>query len=274
MYLYKLPENVSYYLKKIQYREDVMTVILGCRKCRPTGRRLAEALGARYVEEGRINTNELVIRYGNGYSADSPNMINKQEAVALSSNKPRCKEFLIRHNIRTPKYYSWQDVQLGRIPFPIIARRNNHSQGRWFYLINSTRDLRRYSPENHYLQELVNKKDEYRLFLMKDPEENCYRIIEADLKVPPESDPHAMIRNHTHGSFFRWIRVSSLDRGLKENVKNAVEKIGLDFAAVDASTIYKDGQLDSTIFEVNSAPGLIPRKIDLFVSKIRELYPE
>lgn len=251
-----------------------MTTILGCRKCRPTGRRLAEALDARYVEEGRITSNELVIRYGNGYSADSPNMINKQDSVALSSNKPRCKEFLLSQNIRTPKYYSWQDAQSGRIQFPIIARRNNHSQGRWFYLINSARDLRRYNPENHYLQELVDKKDEYRLFLMKDPEEDRYRIIEADLKVPPENDPHAMIRNHTHGSFFRWVRVSSLDRGLKENVKNAVEKIGLDFAAVDCSTINTPQGISSTIFEVNSAPGLIDRKIDLFVSKIHELYPE
>lgn len=249
-----------------------MTVILGCRKCRLTGRSLAEALGARYIEEGRITSNELVIRYGNGYSADSPNMINRRESVALSSNKPRCKEFLISHNIKTPKYYNWQEALSGRIQFPFIARRNNHSQGRWFYVINSTRDLRRYNQANHYLQELVEKKDEYRLFLMKDPEDNHYRIIEADLKVPPENDPHAMIRNHTHGSFFKWVRVSSLDRGLKENVKNAVEKIGLDFAAVDCATVNTPEGVSSTIFEVNSAPGLIDRKIDLFVNKIHDLY--
>lgn len=241
--------------------------ILGCRKCRPTGRRLAQALGAQYTEE-HPPENDFVVRYGNGYSQNTSRMLNTREAVTTSSNKASCKRMLLESGIKTPRYYSWHDT----IRYPAIVRRNNHSQGRWFYVVNSPQELRHYDPTNHYIQEMVNKIDEYRLFLMKDPDNNSYRIIEADLKVPPENDPHAMIRNHTHGSFFRWVRVNSLDRGLKENVKNAVSRIGLDFAAVDCATISTNHGQDSTLFEVNSAPGLIDRKIDLFVNKLHELY--
>jgi glutathione synthase/RimK-type ligase-like ATP-grasp enzyme len=98
------------------------------------------------------------------------------------------------------------------------------------------------------------------------------RLIEADLKVPPENNPHAMIRNHAKGSYFKWVRVNSLNSDLKRAVRDAVQLIGLDFAAVDCSTIQTPQGIKSTIFEVNSAPGLIDRKVDLFVNKLHELY--
>jgi len=240
--------------------------ILGCRKCRPTGRILADRLHANYIEERPRDS--IVLRYGNSYTRDPVDgiIINKQEAVKLSSNKPLCKRTLIEHGIPTPRYYTFEEVQSGQVSFPLIVRRNGHSQGRWFYIVNNTRDLRKYDPSRHYIQEIVNKIDEYRLFVMKD------RLIEADLKVPPENNPHAMIRNHAKGSYFKWVRVNSLNSDLKRAVRDAVQLIGLDFAAVDCSTIQTPQGIKSTIFEVNSAPGLIDRKVDLFVNKLHELY--
>lgn len=240
--------------------------VLGCKKVRPTGRILAERLQATYIEERPRD--DVVIRYGNSYSPDPANglIINKQEAVKLSSNKPVCKRTLIEHNIPTPKYYTFEEVRSGRIPLPVIVRRNGHSQGKWFYVVNNIRDLQRYDPSRHYIQEMVEKIDEYRLFIMKD------RIIEADLKVPPANDPHALIRNHAKGSFFQWVRVSSLNPVLKRAVRDAVQLVGLDFAAVDCATIQTSQGIKSTIFEVNSAPGLIDRKAELFVAKLHELY--
>ena len=244
--------------------------ILGCRPSRITGKALANRLQARYIEERPQS--ELVIRYGNGYSRDpsSGTIINKQEAVALSSNKPLCKQRLLENDIRTPRYYSFEDAQqyLATSGRKLVVRRNGHSQGRWFYVVESPRQLSRYDASRHYVQELVNKIDEYRLFVMKD------RIIEADLKEPPAENPNALIRNHTHGSFFRWVRVSSLDPELKNMVRRSVKDVvGLDFAAVDCATIrLPDGRTSSTIFEINSAPGLIDRKLDLFVNKLHELY--
>lgn len=246
-----------------------MTTILGTRRARPTGRNIANAFGCQYSEDRIPSGETITIRYGNASTPDPTNtceIINKRESVALISNKPRCKQFLLEHEINTPKSISFRDAMTGNARFPIIVRRVNHSQGRWFYIVNSSQELRRYDPNRHYCQEIVDKKDEFRLFVMND------KIIEANLKETPVSNPNQMIRNHTHGCFFRWVRVSSLDRNLKEMVRKAVSDCDLDFAAVDCATIRKDGRIEPTIFEINSAPGLIDRKLELFVRKIREYY--
>lgn len=240
--------------------------ILGCRKIRPTGRNLARALSAQY-KENDINQNDVTLRYGNSSIDDPINgvIINKKEAVQLSSNKPRCKQTLMNAGIPTPKRYSFQEALSGRMQFPVIVRRNGHFQGRYFYIINSINELRRYDPSTYYIQEVVQKLNEYRLFIMKD------RIIEADLKETPPG--HAsIVRNHETGCFFRWVRVSSLPDDLKRAARDAIQTCGLDFGAVDCATIQTPNGVRSTVFEVNSAPGLIPRKVDLFVTKLHELY--
>ena len=152
-----------------------------------------------------------------------------------------------------------------RCQFPVVVRRNNHFKGKFFYLIRDPARLRRYNPANHYIQEYVDKIDEYRLFIMKD------RIIEADLKELPEGHTNP-VRNFETGCFFRWVRVSSLNTDLKRAVRNAVQTCGLDFAAVDCATIRTPQGIKPTIFEINSAPGLIDRKIELFTNKLHELY--
>ena len=242
-----------------------IVTILGSRKSRPTGRLLAEALQARYTEES--SNDNVVIRYGNSYSRDSTNgqTINKQEAVSISSNKPRCKSLLTEHEIPTPRRISFQDALSGHCQFPVVVRRNNHFKGKFFYLIRDPARLRRYDPSSHYIQEYVDKIDEYRLFIMKD------RIIEADLKELPEGHTNP-VRNFETGCFFRWVRVSSLNPDLKRAVRNAVQTCGLDFAAVDCATIRTSTGIKPTIFEINSAPGLIDRKIELFTNKLHELY--
>lgn len=243
----------------------IIVTILGSRKSRPTGRLLAESLHARYTEES--SNDGIVIRYGNSYSRDSVSgqTINTQEAVSISSNKPRCKSLLTEQNIPTPRRISFQDALAGNCQFPVVVRRNNHFKGKFFYLVSNQRNLRKYNPETHYIQEYVDKIDEYRLFIMKD------RIIEADLKELPEGHTNP-VRNFETGCFFRWVRVSSLSPDLKRAVRNAVQTCGLDFAAVDCATIRTPDGIKPTIFEINSAPGLIDRKIELFTNKLHELY--
>lgn len=248
-----------------------MVTVLGCRKSRPTGTMLANNLNAAYTEN-RVQQNETVIRFGNSFSPEGTgSVINKMNAIRKSSNKPLCKQLLLDAGIKTPALYSFEEanqlLRTHRVP-EVIVRKNGHSQGRWFYRINDPRHLARYDPASHYCQEMVEKIDEYRLFVMNN------RIIEADLKEMPADNPNGMIRNHTHGSYFRWVRVSSLDPIMKSMVRKAVsEVVGLDFAAVDCATIrLPSGNISSTIFEINSAPSLNERKLDLFVAKLHEFY--
>ena len=243
--------------------------ILGTRKTRTTGQKLAERLDANYIE-GRPHRDDITIRYGNGYSVDPEGIvINKRDAIRNCVNKIRCKEILMQNNINTPKLYTFQEASnlLRNSDSQVVVRKNGHSQGRWFYLVNNVRQLSRYDSNSHYCQELVNKIDEYRLFIMKD------RIIEANLKVPPENDPHSMIRNHTHGSTFRIAPVRNLNQTMKDQARKATELLGLDFAAIDcATTRLSDGTIKPTIFEVNTGPSLtVDRKLDLFVAKLHQL---
>lgn len=238
--------------------------VLGCRKARPTGRALARALQTDYSEQG-IRGEGIVLRYGNASLPDPEDgaIINRLDAVRTSSNKPRCKKLLMEHNIPTPKLISWDQALQGDIQFPVIVRKNTHFQGKFFWVVNTPQELRRFDPAGHYIQEKVEKIDEFRLFLLKD------RIIEASLKECPT--PNILIRNHQAGCFFRWVRVASLPTDLKRAARDAVNQCGLDLAAVDCATIQTPSGTKSTIFEINSAPGLVPRKVDLLVSKIHEL---
>ncbi len=242
-----------------------MITILGSRKSRPTAKLLSEALSANYTEN-RIPDSEdmFTIRYGNSYTADPEGRIlNKQNAVKTAKNKPTAKSLLQEKNIPTPKLISFEDAIAGNVEFPVIVRRNNHFKGKFFNVCNSPRDVGRFSASNHYIQEMVTKKDEYRLFILND------RIIEANIKRCPENQSTPMVRNKENGCFFARVRVSDLDRELKNAARSAIREIGLDFGAVDCATIQESPGI--TIFEVNSAPGLIPRKIELLKTKLEEI---
>lgn len=242
-----------------------MITILGSRKSRPTAKLLSEALSANYTEN-RIPDSEdmFTIRYGNSYTADpGGRILNKQNAVKTAKNKPTAKSLLQEKNIPTPKLISFEDAIAGNVEFPVIVRRNNHFKGKFFNVCNNPRDIRRFSPSNHYIQEMVNKKDEYRLFILND------RIIEANIKRCPENQSTPMVRNKENGCFFARVRVADLDRELKNAARSAIREIGLDFGAVDCATIQESPGI--TIFEVNSAPGLIPRKIELLKTKLEEI---
>lgn len=241
------------------------TIIIGSRKSRPTAKLLAKALSANYTET-RVpdNVDSFTIRYGNSYVEDPDGRIlNKQKAVKTSANKPATKSLLQEKNIPTPKLISFEDAIAGNVEFPVIVRRNNHFKGKFFNVCHNPRDIRRFSPSNHYIQEMVNKKDEYRLFILND------RIIEANIKRCPENQSTPMVRNKENGCFFARVRVADLDRELKNAARSAIREIGLDFGAVDCATIQESPGI--TIFEVNSAPGLIPRKIELLKTKLEEI---
>lgn len=242
-----------------------MITILGSRKSRPTAKLLSEALSANYTEN-RIPDSEdmFTIRYGNSYTADPEGRIlNKQNAVKTAKNKPTAKSLLQEKNIPTPKLISFEDAIAGNVEFPVIVRRNNHFKGKFFNVCHNPRDIRRFSTSNHYIQEMVTKKDEYRLFILND------RIIEANIKRCPENQSTPMVRNKENGCFFARVRVSDLNRELKNAARSAIREIGLDFGAVDCATIQESPGI--TIFEVNSAPGLIPRKIELLKTKLEEI---
>lgn len=244
-----------------------MTIILGSRKSRITGKLLTRALNGTYTENNARNlTEEMIIRYGNSYIEDPEdmNILNTKASVQNVSNKKKAKEILTINSIPTPKLITFENALSGNAAFPLVVRKNTHFKGKYFYIVNNINDLRQYDQEHYYIQQLVDKIDEFRLFILKD------RIIEANLKQVPEGTT-PIVRNHEAGCYFRWIRVADLPRDLKRAARDAIQATGLDFGAIDCATIQTASGTRPTIFEINSAPGLIPRKVELFKNKLTEM---
>jgi glutathione synthase/RimK-type ligase-like ATP-grasp enzyme len=67
------------------------------------------------------------------------------------------------------------------------------------------------------------------------------------------------------------VKVATLPPDLKRAARDAISACGLDFGAVDCATVQTPRGQGVTVFEVNSAPGLIPRKITMLAEKLRAI---
>lgn len=243
-------------------------LILGCRQARPTGTMLAETLGWDYAEgclAGEINKYKVIFRYGNSIAFGRSNpygglIINQSRSIEQSANKLNCRTILSEHGIACPKVYDINSISAIQ-KFPIIARPFHHSQGRNFHLCKTMDELKARMKEGYYAQDMVDKRDEFRLFILNN------RIIEASIKekMRPNADP--MIRNHRRGWRFQRIRVADLNPALKNFAVSSAKVLALNWSAIDCCIANND---QPYIFEVNSAPGLIPRKAQKLAERINE----
>jgi glutathione synthase/RimK-type ligase-like ATP-grasp enzyme len=229
---------------------------------------LAETLGWDYEEgclAGEINRYKVIFRYGNSVTFGRDNnfhglVINPAKATEQSANKLTCRRILVENGFPVPAVYDIDGFM--NVPvYPVIARPFHHSQGRRFYVANDPAELMKYFERGCYAQDVVDKKDEFRLFILNG------KIIEASIKVKARADADMMIRNHRKGWVFDRIRVADLNQPMKSACVDAVNIIGLNWCAVDAC-IANDGT--PYIFELNSAPGLIPRKAQRLAEKINQ----
>ena len=248
-------------------------MIYGCRQSRPTGQLLAKLLGWDYAEgnaTSEIRKYEIVFRYGNTNDI-YPDLgwhgftINNLAAIKRASNKLECRRFLQGHEVHVPEVwdiYTMDDIK----EYPVIARPFHHSQGRQFLIVDSPEKLAPILRRGYYAQKIIRKKDEYRLFVLQD------KILEANQKVKVRADADPMIRNHRKGWAFKRMLVKDTPQFLKSNAVRATTSVGLSFCAVDCA-ITEDG-LETHVFEVNSAPGLIPRKAQKFAARIHKWITE
>ena len=241
-------------------------LVLGTYNCGKTGRLLAKELGAEYSSQSAWNdTNyRLVIRYGNSYSGMPPHrqsVMNWAKHIELVANKPRMRIKLLGNGVSTPKVYD--EGSINDSAFPVIARPANHYKGKHFHIVKDMQTFKLFLDKGYYFQEIIDKDTEFRLFVFND------RIMEANIKVPNHVNANEMIRNHGHGWTFNQYPVAGLPQNLKDEVRHAARLSSLTFCAVDCCI---DTEGKPYVFEVNSAPSLIPRKVTLLAKKIKEKY--
>jgi len=142
---------------------------------------------------------------------------------------------------------------------PVVRRRLRHSQGR---------DIRRFS-NNCFFVEEIDKVEEYRIEVFKEPSSETLKAFRGHTKFPIHSrqeQPFNWNRTNTtwesHG--YRSLR-EHYGMECLELAKEAVKALEYDFGAVD---IIKDRSGRLYVLEVNSAPHLEDEGIAKYVWRI------
>jgi glutathione synthase/RimK-type ligase-like ATP-grasp enzyme len=245
-------------------------IVIGNQKTRPTGQKIAMGLQADYCENymPKNKPYSLIFRYGNSY-LNLPNrteknvVINPSHAIEKVVNKPLARNILVNNGISAPKIYLSGD--LDNAYFPLLARPIYHYKGRNFYLIYTIQKAKEFLDRGFYIQEFINKKDEYRVFLLNG------KFFEVCKKINKGNVINTNIRNHGMGWYFQWIPYITLDERLLNFCRAIYSLFSINFCAIDCCI---DVNNKPFIFEINSAPALIDRKITKLCQKIKEIYTE
>lgn len=207
----------------------------------------------------------LLVRWGNSDPVyESPaKEFNPAGAIHKSADKLQMlKEFKMNH-VACPNV--WPSSEFRHIRWPVIVRGRYHCKGQQFYEANSNMELMQYANPQYYACSIVDVAEEYRVFVFDT------KVMEINKKTQEGIVAHrrnAKIRNHDNG----WVcRRGGFDvpEGVRSVARAATMAVGLTLGACD---VYVDTQGRVGIFEVNSAPGLVTRKLRKLALKIVNKY--
>jgi hypothetical protein len=223
----------------------------------PTGRVLAEALGAEHGTTCPAPT-DVLIRWGSRVGPDGAHQrrINNVSAIAAASDKLGSLSKLREAGVRVPDF----STDPTELEFPFLGRKRSHARGTDVVLCLQAGDYKR-RPRDYYVQYVPTLR-EFRVHVVGD---EVIRVQGKFLDHPELAVP--WIRNHAHGYRFRAPR-RRLNRGRLEQAVLAVKALGLDFGAVDL-LIGDDGQ--TYVLEVNTAPSCSPLTGGAYIAAFQRL---
>lgn len=240
-------------------------IVLGTNRSKITAKKLADCLNVEYTETTPHDGvhYDYAFRYGNSHAPlenNTPHFVfNPMVSIERSIRKPEVRRLLLANEIPAPRIIDRDNLNNAR--YPLIARPVNHYKGKSFYMLNTTDEADKYLRRGYYLQELIKKDKEFRVFVFKD------KIFEVNIKKQLNEEANETIRNYRSGWGFSWMTYKEIPRQLRNICRLSAEIIGLDFCGIDCCL---DENGKPFIFEVNSAPGLIPRKVEKLATKIKE----
>lgn len=230
----------------------------------PVCRRIADAMiGVRAlilpelhpVPEGITPDDTVILRWDSAVEIPGFLSINDADKVALSRDK--IKSRVVLGDLAPP---TW--TQIGEVNTPCILRPRRHSGGRRFHVVEwageATRLARRYRRRGWYASPIVDKMEEFRVFVV------CGRIAAVSQHFPPADHPDQVAWNVTAGGRMTNVKWDGWNPVVLNAAICGTERLGLDFAAIDICTT-KDGQV--YIFEANTAPGIANRYTKECVAK-------
>ena len=202
------------------------------------------------------NEVDLLIRWGCSASIDTGCEIeyNKREAIQLSSNKGKCRQYLYEKGIPVPK-----PVDLSRVnseeDLPFVVRPTFHQKGKDFLIFRNISDIlndgyKISRLENPYGSRFYPKTTEYRVHV------GHGKVLVVQQKVQT-SKPVGENWSHENGYTFEVVPWKQYRKEIVDLAVKTIEVLGLDFGAVDIMADPLDSSLPvAVVCEVNTSPRL------------------
>lgn len=206
----------------------------------------------------------MYIRYGSHSSCEGVGL-NSLQSVKLASNKLAALLHMSRLGVRTPSVFQ---SDCGVADVDRILRKSARHSGSDSPMFVGARQKAKCLCDYDYSMEFIHKKSEFRVHVCFGEPICVQRKIKRRYE---QSDP--LIWSSVRG--WRLVETRVVSASLLALAMKAVESIGLDFGAADIVQS-KDGEF--YVIEVNTAPGLTPRRVskyaEVFVawSKNREVH--
>lgn len=232
------------------------------RRCRPSGRRLQEALADLDAD--------LVLNWGRQTGPDA-DYLNPLDAVFLAANKDRALGAFAIRGVPSPAT-AWElgaaRLMIDRLPaapgnIRMVGRTATHRGGSGVWLCATAVDVERSwrMGATHWLA-WVDAVHEYRVHVVGG------KVIKTSEKLGGDG----VIRSKANGWVFRTPTTSFEDRKpVRKAARAAVKALGLDFGAAD---VLVDAEGNVYVTEVNTAPSLTcptSTTFDLYVEAITAL---
>lgn len=221
----------------------------------PTGRALRQRIGChggKPAHYSRQRESVSVVRWGVSGGEDAPRVLNPGNAVAKAANKYESLRILQEAGVNVPRF-STNPSDFGDATF--LGRKRTHFGGRDITVFDG---LHTEAVFSDFFTEFVPSDNEMRLHIFRG------ELLGAQIKKweGVGDVPEVPIRNRDRGWVFVPYLHSRPNQSRVDAAVAAVEALGLDFGAVDILS-----ERD-TVLEVNTAPGLSERFLDLYADAI------
>jgi glutathione synthase/RimK-type ligase-like ATP-grasp enzyme len=241
-------------------------------------RGLRQGLNARAIRRTasafKPRNDRTIINWGSSalpYSEGASPIINKPEAVALATNKldffKHAKGLDSPINSYVPGFFTTKDEAVtwlsGSEKRTLVCRQKltGHS-GEGIHIATDPNNM----VEAPLYVQYKPKAEEYRLHVFGDEVKFVQR--KARRLDVPNDDVNWQVRNHANGFIYQHNDVE-LPPGTREIAVQTVQHLGLDFGAVDI--IYVANRGHKWVLEVNTAPGLEGRTLEVYAEELRSL---
>lgn len=231
--------------------------VLCHRKSRPTGRKIARALGM-IGRTKPVDALGVSIRWGSAQYPMITSQVQQADAIARAGNKLVAFQCFKRDGVPCPEFK--MDITLSDI-----------QEGEWFGRKTHGmcgRDIRvcgvvDYVPgTSDFYSKYIPNKREYRIHVFKN---QILGVMGKYLDFPDQAGD-GYIKNYLHGYRFRTPN-KELKTDRTDAAVGAVKSLGLDFGAVDLLVGFDN---KAYVLEVNTAPALASLTFDKYIAAFKK----